>query len=313
MRAFVTPEDLTSLIEETYGPGRKLRELTRLTGGSTKGVYRITLDDDSTVLLYRWAADENFWPASSDLDVGPFVPDSGRDGFVRCHAQLRTLGVRVPKIVRMGADRALVEDIRGGTLEALLDSDPPAGRAVLTRLGETLRTMHTHTTSSFPYPGETPEGFAHQRGLRSLAEAAARDPRIGALEKELQDALSRRFEAVKPRQEYALIHGELGPDHVMVGPAGEPVLIDIEATMFFDVEWEHAFLELRFGPLYPQLDPVPLDQDRLSFYRLVMYLSLVAGPLLMIDGGDFPYPEGMRAIAEDNIRRTLAELPTASS
>ena len=39
-----------------------------------------------------------------------------------------------------------------------------------------------------------------------------------------------------------------------------------------------------------------------------MYLSLVAGPLMMIDGGDFPDPEGMRAIAEDNIRRTLAEL-----
>ena len=40
---------------------------------------------------------------------------------------------------------------------------------------------------------------------------------------------------------------------LLIGPAGEPVLVDIEAAMFFDVEWEHAFLELRFGELYPAL------------------------------------------------------------
>jgi hypothetical protein len=27
----------------------------------------------------------------------------------------------------------------------------------------------------------------------------------------------------------------------------DPVLIDIEGLMFFDVEWEHAFLRILFG------------------------------------------------------------------
>ncbi|WP_148307829.1 hypothetical protein [Actinoplanes friuliensis] len=92
-----------------------------------------------------------------------------------------------------------------------------------------------------------------------------------------------------------------------MGPSGEPVLIDIEAAMFYDVEWEHAFLELRFGPHYPALRTVPLDPARLSFYRLVQYLSLVAGPLLLIDG-DFPNAQVMRDIAEDNVRRALGEV-----
>ncbi len=69
----------------------------------------------------------------------------------------------------------------------------------------------------------------------------------------------------------------------MVDDAGTPVLIDIEGTMVFDVEWEHAFLELRFGPLYPLLRTVPLDEARMRLYRLVQHLSLVAGPLLLID------------------------------
>jgi hypothetical protein len=307
MRAFVSAVDLHDLVRDTYGTDRRLRELTRLAGGSTKGVYRLTLDDGSTVLLYRWAAEENFWPAQTGLDFGPFQNDAGRDGFVRCHALLRDLGVRVPEIVVMGADRALVEDIRGGTLEALLERDPAAGREALGRLGELLRTMHSHLSPTFGFPAGTPAGFALQRGLNSLVAAAARDPRIAAAEARLMQELRARFAAVRPRSRYGLIHGEIGPDHVLIGPAGEPVLIDIEATMFFDVEWEHAFLELRFGDLYPALRTVPLDPERLALYRLVHYLSLVAGPLQLIEG-DFPNAAFMREIAEGNALRALGEV-----
>jgi hypothetical protein len=43
------------------------------------------------------------------------------------------------------------------------------------------------------------------------------------------------------------IHGELGPDHILVNESLTPFLIDIEWAMFFDIEHEHSFLELRFG------------------------------------------------------------------
>jgi hypothetical protein len=307
MRTFVTEADLQGLVRDTYGADRRLRELTRLAGGTTKGVYRLTLDDGSTVLLYRWADDENFWPPQTGLDFGPFQADAGRDGFVRSHALLRDLGVRVPEIVVLGPDRALVEDIRGGSLEELLRRDPPAGHEALARLGGMLHTMHTHTSPSFGFPGQTPAGFALQRGLNSLVAAAERDPRLAVARARLEQELHARFAAVQRRPEYGLIHGEIGGDHVLIGPAGEPVLIDIEAAMFFDVEWEHAFLELRFGSLYPALLTVPLDPARLALYRLVHYLSLVAGPLQLIEG-DFPKVAFMREIAEANARRALREI-----
>jgi hypothetical protein len=309
MRTFASEADLHDLLRDTYGTDRRLRDLTRLAGGSSKGVYRLTLDDGSTVLLYRWTADEDFWPAQTGLDVGPFAAGPGRDGFTRAHAVLSGLDVRVPEIVAMGADRALVEDIRGGSLEELLESDPAAGGEALGRLGEMLRTMHSHISPSFGFTDGTPASFALRRGLNSLSAAAAREPRIATARNRLADELNARYAAVRPRPGYGFIHGEIGGDHVLIGPAGEPVLIDIESSMFFDVEWEHAFLELRFGPHYPALRTVPLDPARLAHYRLVHYLSLVAGPLQIIEG-DFPNVAGMRSIAEANTRRALGEVRT---
>ena len=92
---------------------------------------------------------------------------------------------------------------------------------------------------------------------------------------------------MRPRGRYGLIHGELGPDHVLIDGHGQPVLIDIEGVMFFDVEWEHAFLELRFGEHYRWLREDGLDEERLRLYRLALHLSLIAGPLRLLDG-DFP-------------------------
>jgi hypothetical protein len=51
----------------------------------------------------------------------------------------------------------------------------------------------------------------------------------------------------------ASLHGELGPDHVLIDDRGQPALIDIEGLMFFDIEWEHAYLQLRFGDHYQRL------------------------------------------------------------
>jgi hypothetical protein len=105
--------------------------------------------------------------------------------------------------------------------------------------------------------------------------------------------------------EHGLIHGELGPDHVLVDDQGAAVLIDIEGLMFFDIEWEHAFLEFRFGPHYQALRRPGLDADRLALYRLALRLSLVAGPLRLLDG-DLPDRDGMMEIVNWNVARVLS-------
>lgn len=322
-RTFARHDDLTDLVRAAFGSRRTLREVTRLRGGTSKGVYRLALDDGATAVLYRWHSDEDYWPAVPEAAAGPqdapgpFTERAGLHAFTAAHTCLTTLGVRVPAVHLVherhhGADVVLVEDVRGGSLEALLERDPAAGARTLDRLGEMLHVMHGHTTTGLgpdgaEHPGRACEEFVLARALTHLQDAAGREPRIAAAQDRLEQALQERASAVRPRSVHGLIHGELGPDHVLVDDGGAPVLIDIEGLMFFDVEWEHAFLELRFGTAYPRLRPPALDGDRLQLYRLALYLSLVAGPLRLLDG-DFPHRAGMRQIAEWNTERALATI-----
>jgi hypothetical protein len=128
--------------------------------------------------------------------------------------------------------------------------------------------------------------------------------RVAAARAPLEDLTRQLAVAVRPRSRYGLIHGELGPDHVLIDGHGQPVLIDIEGVMFFDIEWEHAFLELRFGEHYRWLREDGLDQQRLRLYRLALHLSLIAGPLRLLDG-DFPDRAPMLQIAQYNTARAL--------
>ncbi|WP_432967967.1 aminoglycoside phosphotransferase [Dactylosporangium sp. CA-233914] len=223
----------------------------------------------------------------------------------------------------LNGDVALVEDVGSVRLEELLNrADRPersdadgAQAATLAALGEALRRMHTTYGPKYGRLADLARGTASQaratedvivaRALGHLDAAAGRDPRVAAARNRIADHVHRLREAVRPRQQYALVHGELGPDHVFVRSAGRPVLIDIEGLTYFDVEWEHAWLRMRFGDCYPALRPVNLDPDRLRLYRFAQILSLIEGPLRIADT-DFPHRQWMLDLAEHNIGLALA-------
>ncbi|MFD8088067.1 phosphotransferase family protein [Kitasatospora sp. NPDC059722] len=288
-------------------------------------MYRLFMDDDSTAIAYVWEADENYWPAAEGDDdlTDPFSPGLGLGLFEAAHARLDGLGVRVPAVrfvdrdrVHSPADLAIVEDLGGESLEALLARDPRAAAPVMARLGEALEEMGRHRAAAYgkvavvdgggTSRGSSCEAVVLERARRDLAEAASRDPRIAEAVGRLDERLLSLAAAVRPRAEYAVVHGELGPDHVLVDAAGQPVLIDIEGAMYFDVEWEHVFLRIRLHDAYGPLAAPGLDEDRLALYALAQRLSLTAGPLRLLDG-DFPAREAMAAIAEHNLVRTLTE------
>lgn len=82
-----------------------------------------------------------------------------------------------------------------------------------------------------------------------------------------------------------MIHGEVIGDHILVGSDCEPVLIDTEQIRYFDIEWEHAFLQILQEPHYTHLRREDLDPDRIAFYKLCLHMSYVAGPLTLLDNG----------------------------
>lgn len=328
MRKLAGIEDVSGLVRDVLGSECRVVAVDRLRGGSKKGVYRVRVDGTAmtSMIVYSWAEDENFWPEQNGIDPGdPFAPASGLVPFLAARRSLDSLGVRVPRVLladgsrhRHPADVAVVEDISAGTLEALFESDPVRATMALNDLAATVDLMHRHLAPTYgrvdlleqggTASGVSCEQLVLDRALRDLEEASGRDRRIAAVDGDVRDRLHGLAAPVTPRTAYGLIHGELGPDHVLVDADGRAVLIDIEGLMHFDIEWEHVFLRLRFGKRYPVLSRPGLDPRRLDLYRLAMHLSLVAGPLRLLDG-DYPDRAFMHRIAEHNLKETLALLP----
>jgi hypothetical protein len=321
-RGFLGPDDVRDLVTAQWGADRAVAGLERLAGGSKKGVYRLRLDDRTTVILYVWAEAENYWPPAPAVPGDPFTDASGADLFAAANAALTAAGVLTPRLLMLDrdgrylrGDLALVEDAGAVTLEALMEQG--AAAAPLAALGEALRRMHTTRGPHYGKVAAIEHGEAPQarrtediildRALGHLDAAADRDARLAGARDRIADHVRHLRGEVTAREEYGLIHGELGPDHVLVTPSGEPAMIDIEGLTYFDVEWEHAFLQLRFGDAYPALGPVDLDLDRLEFYRFAQVLSLIEGPLRIADT-DFPDRQWMLDLAEWNIGKALAAI-----
>jgi hypothetical protein len=319
----VTPAQLADAARAALGGGRRLTRVERLAGGTRKGVYRLTMDDAMTAIAYLWEESENYWPtlAGDNDDADPFSAGVGLHLYEAAHARMAALGLRVPAIYLIDrehayrpADLAVVEDFPGEPLVELFDRDPAAAEPIMARLETTLAMMRAHRAPAYGKlayvdGGGTPptascEVAARDFGLRCLAEAAGRDQRIADANDRLAQRLHELTAVVPPRAEYSVVHGELW-GHVLIDPAGEPVLIDIEDLMYFDVEWEHVFLQIRLGAGYPRLAVPGLDQARMALYMLVQRLSLTAGPLRLLDG-DFPRRDFMRGIAERNLNQALS-------
>lgn len=324
-RAFAQIDDLSPVVTAVFGPSRRAVRLDRLPNGSKKGVYRLTLDDESTGVVYIWSATEDYWeavlPEGLDGPADPFSHTSGLDFFEAAARRLEALDVRCPRVFLADrsrelypADIAVVEDVRGETLESLLAADPVAAAPVLDRLAPMVDAMHGHRSPGFGKVavvdgggvarGTSCEQVVLDRALAEVADIAARDPRAAHGRARLEDGLHALASRVRPRSTFGLLHSELGPDHVIVDAQGCPVLIDIEGLMYFDVEWEHVFVRLRFGEHYERLRRDALDEDRLRLYQLAMHLDLVAGPLRIADT-DHPRRAWFLEVAESHLRRAL--------
>lgn len=212
------------------------------------------------------------------------------------------------------ADVAIVEDIQGGTLEEHWHRHPEDAVRITSELGGVLSVMHARRNRQYGKLASVDkqtaqhvrcEHLALGRALGHLDHAARHIGRLRDRRKELEQVLHSMASAIRMRSDYRLIHSELGPDHVLVDAHGHPVVIDIDGLMFFDVEWEHAFLEIRFGERYQHLRQDDLDDARCLFYKLCLHLSLCSGPLHVLEG-DFPDRELMMGIVEGNASNALA-------
>ncbi|HLI00091.1 MAG TPA: hypothetical protein VKV06_04850 [Acidimicrobiales bacterium] len=318
-------ESLAPVVRSVFGWDRFVVRVERMAGGSKKGVYRVTLDDGGSAVVYVWDESEDYWhdvlSEGAEDPADPFSHASGLALFEAAARRLSAAGARCPDVrltdgsrTVFPADIAVVEDVPGGSLEALLERDAVAAERPLAMVGDWLRAMAAVRGPSFGKVAFVDAGgraaspscqrAVLDHALAQVSEIAAHDQRMAAERSDLEDRLNRLAEPIEPRGDWALVHGELGADHVRLDAGGEPVLIDLEGARYFDVEIEHVWTRMRFGDHYGSLGRFDLDEDRLRFYQVCMHLDLVAGPLRMA-ATDHPQRQWFADLAEHHLHHAL--------
>lgn len=178
------------------------------------------------------------------------------------------------------------------------------------RIGDMLADMHANerlTHGKANQSGINTEKCHHlqiKNAKRDLDYAYQHIDSIRASHSNLLDTLYELESKIEPRSRYGFIHGELGPDHVLINDKLEPYLIDIEGAEFFDIEHEHSFLQFRFGDYYRYLKNDTLDPNRMLFYRFHHHISLTSGGLRLLHRG-FPNQQFAKDLTDHHSRCAL--------
>ncbi len=178
------------------------------------------------------------------------------------------------------------------------------------RLGDILAGMHANERQTYGKQNHSGINTKDCHLLKmenakvQLSYASQHIDSIRANQSKLLDTLYELESRIEPRNRYGFIHGELGPDHVLVNENLEPYLIDIEGAAFFDIEHEHTFLEIRFRDYYRYLKNDSLDHDRMLFYRFHHHISLTSGGLKLLHRG-FPDQQFAKGLADHHSRCAL--------
>lgn len=306
--------DLQQYVKKILGDEYSVATVTKMHGGAQKVVYRIDCTNGFTCILYVWDMAMNYFKEEIERDTSG-ERSYGGDLFELNSKYLGQQGIQAPTLYDLNKDRdryafdyALVEFINGKKAEDFFrHPDARVQDTVFERIGDMLAKMHAAERETYGKSNQTeihPDPchlLQLENAKEQLAYAAQYVHSISVNQDRLLAALYDLESQIAPRKRYAFIHGELGPDHILVNADLEPYLIDIEGAGFFDIEHEHSFLEFRFQEYYRYLKNEELDPNRMQFYRLHHHISLISGGLKLLHRG-FPDQSFAKGIADHHTR-----------
>lgn len=286
-------------LHRAFGGTCEIESVKRFHGGTRKQVFFLHLSvAPSICALYIWH-DENRYFTEREDDThnhsdsrAPLLLKTNTD-FLLAH------GIGVPRIYYMGVLEsgyhfAFLEYIAGGSLQTFMETQPTeAQKAVLEKFGTMVHRLHTIQRD---FPGTLlddargvplPQDAWLERGLLELNAAADTEPPVAEKRDQIEAKMRTLYAQIAPRTDFRYIHGEMGPDHVLLGQSDlTPHLVDVDGMHFTDVELEYAILAMRFAPeIYARyLHPQGLDPARTAFYKFGMHVSFVYGGSRLLRG-----------------------------
>ncbi|WP_416150105.1 phosphotransferase [Salipaludibacillus sp. HK11] len=292
---------LQEYLSKIFGTEYIIKRVSKVHGGAQKTVYKIDCTNKFSCILYLWDIIDNYFKEEK-VREHENERSFGSDLFQINNEYFFNQGITSPILYDLNDKReaypfdfALVEFVEGEKLESYLDNSLPDSvqEELLIQVGSLIQKMHSVKGNTYGnlLSKDSGKNPCHQIQLMNAKEHLIYTSLY--LEQfennftKLNEVLQKLELLIVPRNEYGFIHWELGPDHILVNDEMEPFLINIEGAKFYDLEYEHSFLKIRFGEQYQYLKDKSLDPNRMLFYRFYHHISLTAGGLKLLNRG-FP-------------------------
>lgn len=311
------PADLQDYVKNIFGSSYLVSKVTKMHGGAQKVVYKVDCSNGFSCVLYVWDLTMNYF--QEEIENSEIHKQSyGAELFEINNKYLTQQGIQTPKLYCLNKERnrypydyALVEYVDGQKAEVYFHNpDKQVKENVLQRIGDMLTRLHNNVRDTYGKVNQdrVNSGKCHHLQMNNarngLAYACQYLDAIKVNHSKILEKMNDLESEIEHRSRYSFIHGELGPDHVLINEKLEPYLIDIEGAEYFDIEHEHSFLEFRFGEFYRYVQNDRLDPSRMLFYRFHHHISLISGGLKLLHRG-FPNQKFARRLSEHHCRAVM--------
>ncbi|MBG0560320.1 phosphotransferase [Actinoplanes sp. NEAU-A11] len=266
--------DIVGVVRD--GLGARVTDAAELTGGGFATVWQAILDDGRDVVVKVGP------PASARLleyEKGVLPAEAEYFRMVRSHAP----GVPVPEVLAAGPHWVITSRLPG---RALTEGDSPAARR---QLGAAIARIHKITGPHFGYTGDRPAGSDWPTAFAAMIDSLRADAAHWQVPlPPLDGVVDRHHGALATVTTPALLHFDLWDGNVLVAADGSlSGLVDGERYLYgdplLDLVSPALFRRIEDEPSHPFLagyrTAAPLDQVRLSLYRVHLYVLMLAeGP-----------------------------------
>jgi hypothetical protein len=271
-----------------FGDSFILNRMTRILGGAQKHTYLAETENGFCFVIYIWDKSTSYFAYNEEEDI---FSSSSSQLFELNNNLMLQHDVLTPKLYFMDRSKkeqdyeyAFAEYIDGTDMDDMISNHEDRLPGVLDSLKTSITNLHK-IKSKFAgqlnrMQAEEFDILKHslgvaQKNIEYLKEADGGNKKLYM---RVWDKLLELSNAMEKRQEYTFIHGELGPNHVLVDKYDNAYLIDIEGGKYCDLEEEISFLNIRFGSLLENLE-IDLDSDRMEFYRIRHCLNNLSGAI----------------------------------
>lgn len=279
---------------QIFGNAFILNRMKRVLGGAQKHTYLAETENNFKFIIYIWDKSTSYFSYDCKKDV---FSSSSAQLFEENNKFMMQHNVNVPKLYYMDRSKenqeyeyAFVEYIDGIDMDEIISKYPERLHFVLPSLKNSIDNLHNIKSAvvgqlnNFQTSEFNIIDFSFNSAQKDIDYLIQVDDKNKELYSELSDILCQSTQSMTTRDEYTFIHGELGPNHVIVDESNNAFLIDIEGAKYCDLEEETSFLKIRFGNNYKNLINKQLDQKRMEFYHLCHCLGNLSGAIkLKID------------------------------